>query len=120
MKILNTRSTLQHVAFCASMLLLCGASELALANEPSIYQFLPADTVVSHVKDSLQTHGVDLSTLQISADNQGVVNVSGNVASKLEAENISRWAMHSAGVYGVLGELRYVTPTSDSAEQVTP
>lgn len=103
----------RYLPLYLAMLMLCIVSELALASEPGIYQFLPAQTVVSHVRDNLQTHGVDVSALAISADDQGVVHVSGKVASKLEADHISRWAMHSVGVYGVLGTLRYATPQPD-------
>lgn len=99
-----------------SMLLSCCLlSTYVQASEQEMYHFLPANVVAQQVKNNLHQHGVDVTQLRVSADNQGVVQVSGTVASKLEAENITRWAMHTQGVYGVLGELQYSEQPLDSS-----
>ncbi|HSH86184.1 MAG TPA: BON domain-containing protein [Methylophilus sp.] len=89
---------------------LLGASANAMAvdvvNTP-MYNFLPSDTVVQNVKNNLQTHGIDTSTLQVDSDAKGVVQLSGLVGSKQDAEVATQIAKESDGVYAVLGQWRY-------------
>jgi len=82
------------------------AAELVAKSDP-MYRFLPSDTVVDNVKNNLQTHGVDASSIQIDADAQGVVQLSGEVASKQDVETVTQLAKQADGVYAVLGALRY-------------
>lgn len=94
-------------SLCSAALLLGSASVFA-KGEP-MYKFLPSDTVVDNVKNNLQSHGVDVSNIQVDADAQGVVQLRGEVASKQEVESITQIAKQSDGVYAVLGALRYET-----------
>lgn len=93
------------------------------ASEP-MYKFLPSDTVVENVKTSLQNHGIDTSALQVDSDAKGVVQLSGLVASKQDAEVATQIAKQSDGVYAVLGQWRYesapVPVGSDAAMEKTP
>lgn len=91
----------------SGMLLLSGAQ--AMAKGEPMYDFLPSNTVIDNVKTNLQSHGIDVSNLQVDADAQGVVQLSGEVASKQEVESITQIAQQSDGVYAVLGALRYET-----------
>ncbi len=91
----------------SGMLLLSGPQ--AMAKGEPMYDFLPSDTVIDNVKNNLQSHGVDVSNLQVDADAQGVVQLRGEVASKQEVESITQIAKQSEGVYAVLGALRYET-----------
>jgi hypothetical protein len=91
----------------SGILLVSGAQ--AMAKGEPMYDFLPSDTVVDNVKNNLQSHGVDVSAIQVDADTQGVVRVRGEVASKQEVESITQIAQQSDGVYAVLGSLRYET-----------
>ncbi|MFD1123579.1 BON domain-containing protein [Methylophilus flavus] len=92
------------------------------AAEP-MYKFLPSDTVVENVKTSLQSHGIDTSNLQVDSDAKGVVQLSGLVASKQDAEVATQIAKQSDGVYAVLGQWRYelaaVPVDSDAAQEKT-
>jgi len=92
----------------ATSLLLGGSSAFA-ANGEAMYKFLPSDTVVDNVKNTLQSHGIDVSALQVDADAQGVVQLKGEVASKQEVENITQIAKQADGVYAILGAMRYET-----------
>lgn len=106
----------------SGMLLLSGAQ--AMAKGEPMYDFLPSNTVIDNVKTNLQSHGIDVSNLQVDADAQGVVQLSGEVASKQEVESITQIAQQSEGVYAVLGALRYetgeVVPTSSVPEGLDP
>lgn len=82
------------------------AAEVANRNE-AMYKFLPSDTVVQNVKSSLQSHGIDTSALQVDSDAKGVVQLSGLVASKQDAEVATQIAKEADGVYAVLGQWRY-------------
>jgi hypothetical protein len=91
---------------------LLGASATATAADvvnrnEAMYKFLPSDTVVQNVKTSLQSHGIDTSTLQVDSDAKGVVQLSGLVGSKQDAEVATQIAKESDGVYAVLGQWRY-------------
>ncbi|HSI46458.1 MAG TPA: BON domain-containing protein [Methylophilus sp.] len=92
-------------------------------SEP-MYKFLPSDTVVENVKTSLQNHGIDTSALQVDSDAKGVVQLSGLVASKQDAEVATQIAKQSDGVYAVLGQWRYesaaVPVGSDAAMENAP
>ncbi|MDP8568299.1 BON domain-containing protein [Methylophilus aquaticus] len=86
-----------------------------LAASDAQYHFLPTDTVVSNVKTTLESHGIDASTITIDSDTEGVVKLSGEVASKQQADIVARLAMHSEGVYAVLGDLRYDSQTDGNS-----
>jgi hypothetical protein len=101
---------------------LLGASATATAADvvnrnEAMYKFLPSDTVVQNVKTNLQSHGIDVSTLRVDSDAKGVVQLSGLVGSKQDAEMATKIAQQSEGVYAVLGEWRYelAAVPSDSA-----
>ncbi len=110
---------------------LLGASVNVLAadvvNTP-MYNFLPNDVVEQNVKTNLQNHGIDTSALQVNSDAKGVVQLSGLVASKQDAEVATQIAKESDGVYAVLGAWRYelaAVPVdspaaSPSAEGISP
>lgn len=89
--------------------LLAGSATVMAKGEAAMYNFLPSDTVVTNVKNSLQNQGIDVSAIQVDADAQGVVQLSGEVASKQEAETLTKLAKQADGVYAVLGSLRYET-----------
>lgn len=90
-------------------------TDVLAANEAQ-YHFLPTDTVVNNVKTSLESHGIDPSNMNINADVEGVVRLSGEVTSKQQAEIVTRLAMHADGVYAVLGDLRYDSQPMGSSE----
>lgn len=90
-------------------------TDVMAANEAQ-YHYLPADTVVNNVKTSFERHGIDPTGMHIDADTEGVVKLSGEVASKQQADIVNRLAMHAEGVYAVLGDLRYDTPALESSE----
>jgi osmotically-inducible protein OsmY len=71
------------------------------------YQYLPVEQVESNIKASLSAHEINTDALNISSDDQGVVNISGNVASKEQADLIVKIAQTNTGVYAVLGQLSY-------------
>lgn len=101
---------INHYLTMSSMLVaMLGASADVLANGEPMYHFLPSDTVIDNVKSNLQNHGVDVSVIQVDADAQGVVQLSGEVASKQDVEAVTQLAKSSEGVYAVLGSLRYGT-----------
>ncbi len=81
-----------------------------------MYQYLPADTVIQQLKKQFQSQGIDPEKLSIDVDAQGMVTVSGEVASKQQADALRQLAMHTAGVYGVIGEVRYASVESTSTE----
>ncbi len=82
------------------------AADIRTTNEP-MYNFLPSDTVEQNVKNSLQSHGIDTSALQVNSDAKGVVQLSGLVGSKQDAEVATQVAKEADGVYAVLGAWRY-------------
>lgn len=90
-------------------------TDVLAANEAQ-YHFLPTDTVVNNIKTSLESHGIDPSSMHIDVDTEGVVKLSGEVASKQQADIVTRLTMHADGVYAVLGDLRYDTPALESSE----
>ena len=102
--------------------LLMVASLDALAVSEVQYQLLPTDTVVNNVKSDLQNHGIDPAAINVEADDRGIVKLSGAVASQQEALAATRVAMKSAGVYAVLGALRYEGQASEVSRpaEITP
>jgi len=104
----------RYLAMSSMVALLIGgsaavsAAELVAKTDP-MYRFLPSDTVVDNVKNILQTHGVDAANIQVDADAQGVVQLSGEVGSKQDVETVTQLAKQADGVYAVLGALRYST-----------
>lgn len=106
----------RHVAMCvlASALLSVGGQTFA-SDEP-LYNFLPTATVIENVKANLQNHGIDSSNIQVNADAKGIVELSGQVGSKQEADTVAKVVKQSEGVYAVLAALRYQgTDASDTA-----
>ena len=91
----------------SGILMVSGAQ--AMAKGEPMYDFLPSDTVVDNVKTTLQNNGIDVSNIQVDADAQGVVQLTGEADSKQQVEKITRLAQEADGVYAVLGELRYET-----------
>ena len=87
--------------------MLMSANVNAVPSAEPMYNFLPSETVVENVKTSLQNHGIDTSALQVDSDAKGVVQLSGLVASKQDAEVATQIAKQSDGVYAVLGQWRY-------------
>jgi hypothetical protein len=103
--------------------MLMSANVNAVPSAEPMYKFLPSDTVVENVKTSLQTHGIDTSTLQVESDAKGVVQLSGLVASKQAAEVATQIAKQSDGVYAVLGQWRYElapVPVDSDAANASP
>lgn len=91
-----------------SGILLVASTQVMARGEP-MYNFLPSETVVDNVKSTLQNHGIDVSTIEVNVDAQGVVQLTGEVGSKQQVEKITQLAKEADGVYAVLGELRYET-----------
>ncbi|MFD0912009.1 BON domain-containing protein [Methylophilus luteus] len=104
-------------------LLLSANVNAALPGAEPMYKFLPSDTVVQNVKTNLQSHGIDTTNLQVDSDAKGVVQLSGLIASKQDAEVATQIAKQSDGVYAVLGQWRYelapVPVDSDAAQEKT-
>lgn len=92
-------------------LLLVASAEVMAQGEP-MYNFLPSDTVKEKVSYNLQVHGVDMSALDVKVDEQGVVRLSGEAYSKQQVETITRIVQGTEGVYGVLGNMRYMTASA--------
>lgn len=93
--------------------MLLGVSAHAASRSEPMYNFLPSDTVIENVKTSLQNHGLDTSSLQVEADAKGVVQLTGQVGSKQDAERATEIAKEAEGVYAVLGQWRYVAPDAE-------
>lgn len=104
---MQTRIKTLCLVGAASTVLLFSVAGHAQTNE--MYQYLPADTVVQQLKQQFQSQGIDAEKLSIAVDTQGLVTVSGEVASKAQADALRQLAMHTAGVYGVIGEVRYAS-----------
>ena len=110
------------------MAALLGGSATAFAADAvnrseAMYNFLPSETVVQNVKNNLQTHGIDSSALRVDSDAKGVVQLSGLVGSKEDAEMATKIAQQSEGVYAVLAEWRYelaAVPSDSAAATVQP
>lgn len=114
---MQTRIKALCLVGAASTVLLFSVAGVAQTNE--MYQYLPADTVVQQLKQQFQSQGIDPEKLSIAVDTQGMVTVSGEVASKQQADALRQLAMHTAGVYGVIGEVRYASadPIQTNASQ---
>jgi hypothetical protein len=89
--------------------LLAASTAFANQSEP-MYQYLPAEVVKQNIETTLSQHQIDASNLDIQIDSQGIVNASGNVGSKQEAENITKIIQDSQAVYGVFGKFIYPEP----------
>lgn len=87
------------------------ASGVAFANssEPT-YQYLPPDVLKANIETSLNTHQIDTTQLDIQVDDKGIVNASGDVASKEQAENITKIIRDTQSVYAVFGKFVYPQP----------
>jgi hypothetical protein len=117
------KNTKFYMTAGALVSLLLSANVNAVPAAEPMYNFLPSDTVVENVKNNLQTHGIDTTKLQVDSDAKGVVQLSGLVASKQDAEVATQIAKQSDGVYAVLGQWRYelapVPVDSDAAQEKT-
>lgn len=115
------KNTKFYMTAGALVAMLMSANVNAVPSADPMYKFLPSDTVVENVKTSLQNHGIDTSKLQVDSDAKGVVQLSGLVASKQDAEVATQIAKQSDGVYAVLGQWRYelaaVPVDSDAAQE---
>lgn len=107
-----------YISGWALVAVLLGLSHQGMAANEAQYHFLPHDTVIDNVRADLQQHGIDPATIRIDADAQGVVKLTGEVDSKQQAEVATRIAMKSAGVYAVLGALRYDGQSAALAQPV--
>lgn len=99
----------RYLTMSALVALMGIASSSVLAQGEPMYKFLPSVTVVDNVKTLLQNHGVDVTAIEINADSQGVVQLSGQVSSKEQVDTVTNLAKQAEGVYAVLGKLRYRT-----------
>jgi len=89
--------------------LLATSGAFANLNEP-IYQYLPAGVLKQNIQATLSQHQIDVSQLDIQIDEQGIVNASGNVESKQQADNITKIIQDSQAVYAVFGKFIYPQP----------
>ena len=102
-------------SFTASKTLLVAlglfASSVAFANnsEPT-YQYLPPDVLKANIETSLNSHQIDTTQLDIQVDDKGIVNASGDVTSKEQAENITKIIQDTQSVYAVFGKFVYPQP----------
>jgi ABC-type transport system involved in multi-copper enzyme maturation permease subunit len=96
--------TLTHTALANSA---STNANLAKTSEAT-YNYLPIEVVQKNIQDTLLAHQIDASGLEIQVDDKGVVNASGHVASKEEADNIVKMIQANEGVYAVFG--RFVHP----------
>ena len=87
------------------------ASSVAFANaaEPT-YQYLPPDVLKANIETSLNTHQIDTTKLDIQVDDKGIVNASGDVESKAQAESITKIIQDTQSVYAVFGKFVYPQP----------
>lgn len=84
------------------------AASAAFANQSEpMYQYLPADVVKQNIEATLNQHQIDATHLDIQIDDQGIVNASGNVESKEQADNITKIIQESQAVYAVFGKFIY-------------
>jgi osmotically-inducible protein OsmY len=79
-------------------------------SEP-IYNYLPAEELKVNVESALSANQIDVSNLDIQVDEKGVVNASGNVESKQQADNITKIIKDTQSVYMVFG--RFVYPQTE-------
>lgn len=89
--------------------LVATGAAFASQNEP-MYQYLPAGVLKQNIEATLNQHQIDASQLDIQIDDQGIVNASGHVASKQEADNITKIIQNSQAVYAVFGKFIYPQP----------
>ena len=86
---------------------LVAASAAFSAQSDPMYQYLPADVLKQNIEATLSQHQIDASQLDIQTNDQGIVNVSGNVESKAQADNITNIIQNSQAVYAVFGKFIY-------------
>lgn len=86
--------------------LVAASAAFATQSEP-MYQYLPADVVKQNIEATLSQHQIDASQLELQIDEQGIVNASGNVESKEQADNITKIIQNSQAVYAVFGKFIY-------------
>lgn len=73
----------------------------------STYHYYPADALKSSIQSSLTEQQIDVSTLEIKADETGAVSAEGDVASKEAADSIAKVISEKEGVYSVYTRLVY-------------
>ncbi len=86
--------------------LVAATTAFATQSEP-MYQYLPADVVKQNIEATLSQHQIDASRLDIQIDDRGIVNASGNVESKEQADSITKIIQDSQAVYAVFGKFIY-------------
>ncbi len=89
------------------VLILAMLSSASYAEADLAYKYLPVEQVESNIKQSLCAHEISADGLNIVSDDKGIVNISGTVASKDQADMVVKIAQANEGVYAVLGELSY-------------
>lgn len=83
-----------------------GANAGMNASEP-IYHYQPAEVVKANIESALNNHQIDTTQLDIQVDEKGIVNASGEVASRDEADNITKIIQGTESVYAVFGKFVY-------------
>ncbi len=76
------------------------------ASEP-IYDYQPAEVVKANIEAALSNQQIDTTQLDIQVDEKGIVNASGEVASRDEADNITKIIQNTESVYAVFGKFVY-------------
>lgn len=83
-----------------------GANAAVNASEP-IYHYRPAEVVKANIEAALNSQQIDTTQLEIQVDEKGVVNASGEVASRADADNITKIIQGTESVYAVFGKFVY-------------
>lgn len=83
-----------------------GANTALNASEP-IYHYQPAEVVKANIEAALNSQQIDTTQLEIQVDEKGVVNASGEVASRADADNITKIIQGTESVYAVFGKFVY-------------
>jgi osmotically-inducible protein OsmY len=99
--------------FSKSLLIGLGlvATSFAFANQSEpIYQYLPAEELKQNIEAALSQQQIDPSHLDIQIDDKGVVNASGSVESKEQADNITKIIQGTPSVYAVFAKFLHPQP----------
>jgi osmotically-inducible protein OsmY len=93
-------------SFMLALGLAATSAVFANQSEP-IYNYVPADVLKQKVELALSEQQIDTSNLVMQFDEKGVVNASGNVESKSQADNITQIIKETESVYMVFGKFVY-------------
>ncbi|OYY49786.1 MAG: hypothetical protein B7X95_09990 [Methylophilaceae bacterium 17-44-8] len=87
------------------------AVNVVFANQSEpMYNYVSPDVLKQKVELALSEHQVDASQLDIQFDEKGMVNASGKVDSKQQADNITQIIKNTESVYMVYGRFIYPQP----------